>query len=403
MKKVNKIFVLLIMISMILSGTNLLYGQKQTENLKVLWEKNYSYGNNLRCLPRIAKINTNNNTISIIGSCFNPKDPNSYGNAWYWEIDRQGEKIKDTVFKEGYRKQCVIIGDDWSTRGLSILPNGDILTPIKSGKYDSEISVMRTDREGSKEVISSIDDEKLFILKMVEMSDGNFLILGRDSNNTGLIIKIDSGGNKIWKKTYNFAEGNVDIFIDGESVGDKDGFVLVGNSLNISKELSEKTATTLLLKCDSQGEILSQKQFNGGSINAVKYPQICQLDCGNIALSYDNGNQSMVNTNRKIKVFTPNLELIREKQIVQSEDNLFFGMEAIPGGGFIVAYWGFSSDLQIYRFDNEGQQLDSISLDDVVLSSSFRINIVCMENEAFIIGTTPSIISDVKIIALELE
>jgi len=403
MKKVNKMSASLIMISIIFSGTNLLYGQEQAENLKVLWEKNYSYGNNLRCVPRIAKINKNNNVISIIGSCFNPRDPNSYGNVWYWEINQQGEKIKDTVFKEGYRKQCTIIGDDWSARGLSILPNGDVLTPIESGKYKSEVSVMRIDREGSKEAISSIDDEKLFILKMVEMSDGNFLIIGRDSNDTGLIIKIDSEGNRIWKKTYNFEEGNVDIFIDGKSVGDKDGFVLVGSSLNISKELSEKTATTLLLKCDSQGKILSQKRFSGGSLNAVKYPQICQLDCGNIALSYDDGNQSMVNTSRKIKVFTPSLELIREKQIVQSEDNLFFGIEAIPGGGFVVAYWGLSSDLQIHRFDDEGQQLDSISLNNVVLSNSFRINIVCMENEIFIIGTTPSVISDVKIIALQID
>jgi hypothetical protein len=216
------------------ANTSYVMAESNLPPLKILWQEEYSVGDNITCAPHMATFCKKTNRIVILGSSFRPMDPNFRGKVWIWEIAPDGKKSKETILEEGTRKECSAIGDLWPTRGLKISENGDIFMVGSFGKLPAKgVSLVQTSSEGTKKNTKLIaeesqGEENVLILKMTSLLDDNILLIGKDAKGNGLIIKVDSQGNRLWKKMYKFGENN--ILTDGIQLGEKGEFLVVGLS-----------------------------------------------------------------------------------------------------------------------------------------------------------------------------
>jgi len=378
------------------ANTNYVVAESNTQPLKVLWQKEYSVGDNITCAPHMATFCRKTNRIVVLGSSFLPVDPNFRGKVWLWEIAPDGTKIKEKVLKEGTRKECSAIGDLWPTRGLKIPAQG--------------MSLMQVDREGAEKKTKLIaeknqGEDDILILKMANLPDDNILLIGKDAQGNGLIIKVNSQGDRLWKKTYKFGKNN--IFTDGIPLGETGKFLIVGLSFFMGEDTDITTTThnICIIKCDAEGQILSQKMFTGGTLNPYAYPQVCRLDSGNFVVVY-NKSETMKSDDRWFGIFTPTLELLKESQINKSVNTLVFsGIESISGGGFIVANWLEPSNLIIHQYNEEGNEVGNASVGETTVFGSFNVNIVCTDDKGFVVlcGPFQGTITKAKVIAFELK
>ncbi|MFA5292475.1 MAG: hypothetical protein WC496_05505 [Phycisphaerae bacterium] len=393
------------------TNVNYVMAESNFPSLKILWQKEYSVDDNVTYAPHMATFCRKTNRIVVLGSSFRPVDPNFRGKVWIWEISPDGEKTKETILKEGTIKECSAIGDLWPTRGLKISENGDIFMVGSFGKLPAkEMSLMQTDVEGTKKNAKLIAEENqeekdILILKMTSLLDDNILLIGKDANGNGLVIKADPQGNRLWKKIYKFGENN--IFTDGIPLSEKGEFLVVGLSffMDKSEDVAAIRHNICMIKYNADGQILAENMFSGGNLSPYAYPQVCQLDSGNFVVVYDM-SETMRSTDCWFEIFTPTLESLKKSQISKSVNTLAFsGIESIPGGGFVVANWLESSGLMIRQYDEKGNELGRASIDKTTVFGSFNINIICTENKGFVVlcGPFQGALTKAKAVAFELK
>lgn len=394
------------------ANTNYIMAENNLPNLKILWQKEYSVADNITYAPHLATFCGKTNRIVVVGSSFRPRDPNFIGKIWIWEIDQNGEITREAVLKEATRKECSAIGDMWPARGLEISENGDILMTGSFGKLPTkEPSIIQMNSDKTEKKIKLIteknqEEDDVLILKMTNLLDDNTLLIGKDAKGNGLIIKVDSQGNRLWKKMYKFGDNN--IFTDSIPLKEKGEFLIVGLSFfkGDEKDVNGIMNNICMVKYNMQGQILLENVIdNGGTLNPYAYPQVCRLDSGNFVVVYDK-SITMKAADRWFEIFTPALEPLQKSQISKSVNTLeFSGIQSIPGGGFLIADWLESSGLTIHQYDEKGNEVGNVSVKDTTIFGSFNINIACTENKGFIIVCTPfqGSLTKTKIIALELK
>jgi hypothetical protein len=237
---------------------------------------------------------------------------------------------------------------------------------------------------------------------MIDLPDGNFFLIGRDRNSKALVIKVDAEGDRLWKKTYE--AGKISFFTDCVPVGNKGDFVIVGWSSKTGGEQSLAELTDIrVLKCNINGEKISEITFLGGSPGGHKSPQICQLDNGNFVVAYDKG-ATLMSTDYYIKVFSPVFELLQEKPMAKSENSqpVFFHIRAVQGGGFVAAHSATLRDIKVYKYDNVGNEIGKVFMDQVNGFGDFSME--CSEDKVFIVLSTIPVdreyITKVNVIAI---
>jgi len=391
-------------------NTGQIYSQDSNSAPKVLWQKEYGCGEGISCAPHEIHINKAGNSLFITGTSFIPKTYTD-GKFWLWEINQNdGNEIRRNVLKETVEARSSTIGyGAWFAKGLKVTDDGKIYTVGKFEGSGSEQFFMRADREHSTRVIKpvydrSLDEGKNLIWRMIDLPDGNFFLIGRDKKDKALVIKVDVEGNRLWKRTYE--ADKLSFFSDGVAIGEKGDFVIVGwsSASGGEKALAEPTSVRIL-KCNAEGEKLSEVTFPGGSPFPDKQPQICQLDSGNFAVAYDK-SEDLRAADHIVRTYNSDLELLWEKQIIESQGNYpsYFSIESIPGGDFVVANCTNLSDINVYKYDEKGNRVSFVSLNKVGAFGKFSL--ACTNGKVFIvlpnIPVSPPYVMKVKVIAIEL-
>lgn len=389
----------------IFCSVDYVYPQESTGALNVLWQKDFGCSENLSyCLGAIA-FNRVNNTLLVMGTSFNPKN---YSNAkfWLWKVDENGNRIKNTIVKEVPESDGEAMKQAYTLiRSLAISSNGDIFVV---GELDGITeSFMKISQEGEIIFNKSVYDKELgdvdiLINKMLPLSNNNFLLIGKDGEN-GLIMKIDSEGNRLWRKRHDI--GQIELFTDGVSMDDGSGFLLVGNVANYAESGMIGPSDIWVLRCDAEGNIISEELFPGNPMPG-KWPQVCRLDSGNFVVAYDSKPKMMsMSTDHRIRAFSPNLKVLWDKEVTKLEKGppIFFKIIDIPRG-FIVANCINFTDLKLYEYNEKGHNLSSVSVNKGAFSS--RFSLVYAKEKAFVVSEAfcknNDTLSEVKVNAIQL-
>lgn len=380
---------------------------------RVLWQKEFGFDDGISCTPHEIRIATADKNLFITGMSFRQKTYTD-GKFWLWEIDQNGNEIKRNEFKKTTETRAAYVGlGAWMERGLKVANDRTIYTVGKFG--GSTQSFLKTNRDGTNVSAKSVSDSSLDeddnkIWKIIDLADGNFFLIGMDRNSKALIIKVDAEGNRLWKKTHE--AGELSFFTDCVPVGKKGDFVIVGWSSKIAGEWGSDAPTDVrMLKCNADGEKMSEVTFPGGAIGGNKFPQICQLDSGNFVVAYDKGT-TLTSVDYHIKAFSSSLNPLWEKQMAKSEKNrpLFFNIKKIPGGSFVVAHSVTMRDIRVYKYDKDGNEIGKVFVDQTRGFGFFSLD--CTDKKVFIVSTNLSeesmvskdgvYIMNVNVIALKL-
>ena len=397
----------LLLVSTVFCTAGQTYAKDSNAVSKILWERDFGCSNNLGCSLGTATFSKVNDKLLIAGTSFRPK-VYSEGKFWLWEIDQNGKRIKNTVLANAPKDRGAIMRlGAILISGVTVSSNRDVFV---AGKFNgSTSSFMKMDRQGrrifsrrlSKKSLKRKRSETIIILKMINLTDSNFLLIGKDNSDNALIMKVDSKGNRLWKRTYDL--GRLDFFTDGVAVGNKGDFLVVGCSANFKGIASVEPSDIYVLRCDAQGKVLSEKVFAGNSF-VRELPQVCQLNSGDFVVSYDKSIE-MKTTDLRIKAFSPDLTVeLWERQVAKLESSpVLFKIAATPKGNFVVGSCVNITDIKLYEYDKEGNMVSSISADKV--GSVMNLDLACTEGKAFIVleSIDKSYRNMIKVIAIELN
>ena len=359
------------------------YAQDSNVVSKILWERDFSCGDNLCCSPGAATFNEIDNTLLIVGTSFRLEEPFyrrvfTDGKFRLWEITQDGEMIANTVLKEVPQGiPAKITRAPLGITGLTLAEDGDVRAV---GLFEGvNPAFLKANQAGANMSLKSISEKNLredniLILKMANLPDNNFLLLGRDSSVNGLIIKVDSEGNRFWKKTY--STGRMSFFTDGVSLGNEGCFVVVGSSGDYCGKTLLGPSEVWVFLSDARGNILSEERFPG------RYPQVCRLDSGDIVVLYDRSAQ--LEADYRIRAFSPGLKATWERQFPGKLPLDAFKIRAIPGHGFAIAGREGAASFVLYEYDEKGNKLSSISMEKKGVSP-YTTSFVCTEDKAFIV------------------
>jgi Secretion system C-terminal sorting domain len=282
-----------------------------------IWDKGYKVINDSYLLNVIS---TNDNGYLIAftsrAGAGGLKTDSCRGDYDYWivKLDSSGNKQWDKTYggtKEDYIGSVAQSSDGgYLLGGGSVSPIGGEKTSDISGFQNrSDMWLIKVDSIGNKiwdKVYGGSLDDGIQSIK--ETSDGNYLLFGgssspADGNKTALckdtllfplgdywIVKIDSGGNKIWDKSYGgFSEEN--IAYGNFEIDQNNGFIMSGVSYsNAGADKSENNLITgvnfqpWVVKADSLGNKLWDKTVNldflfGGYSGRNYNLKICSKNC----------------------------------------------------------------------------------------------------------------------------
>jgi hypothetical protein len=372
-------------------------------DLQVLWQRQFGEPD-ISYSPGAAALSDLNNHLMIMGISY---EPPAYFQVKLrlWEIDANGSKLADITVKDV--PEAVMLSSEF-IRDIAVSQTGDIF--VVGEVNEAEQSFMKLDARGrpilSKPIVEDSGQKGHPIMRIVPLADSTFILLGVHSSGKGLVMKYNSDCNKLWEKTYDFGKGKVISFKNGARAGNQGQFAVVGCSTDIDKDWSVNQQNIVIMFCDASGKMIKQAIFPGSSLpNDV--PTICRFNPDNFVVSYDRIIDSRSSAFR-LKCFDSSLTPLWEKESI-STTRLTDGwlvVKSIPvtGGGFVVAGTVNVSDLRVFKYDPNGNLLDSLTVKGVVRSPA--IQVVCMADRAFIVMETSSqeeiTKTEIKVIAVRL-
>ena len=362
----NRLYLLFLILLGFLFAQFSLQGAGDTPPM--LWQRQFEEKN--RCYSHGISIwDAQKNTILIAGTSFQPGTYQN-GTFWLWEINQEGKIFKDILIEKA-EKDGIVDSGDLAIKGLALSKEGEILIVLCLKGYAT--SFVKMTYEGKILLSKEIYKEKLGvnIFKTIKTSDASLVLLGND----GLMAKINSSGEKLWEKKYDL--GRDEYFTDGVPMPEKGEFIATGCSTKIEGLGFDigSPSDVCVLKCDSNGTILSEEIFEG------RRPKICKLDSGNFILVYDKDLKESIDY--KIKCLDPKLKTLWEKDLIKSQEGYEpFTIASVPGGGFVIA-GELEFTFYFWEFDKNGNSLNKFTLDP----GNYRVchpYIVCSDDKALI-------------------
>jgi hypothetical protein len=382
--------------------------------MKILWQKEVTADANLDCsIGRVAFDKTNKKLL-IAGTSFRPK-VYSEGKLWLLKVGTNGENIDRTLFLKDFNENSAAAAtpEQWLISGLTISENNDVSL---IGKFDdTSLSIMKMNQQGnvnkSVEIAGKNNSlkEGTIILNRIILPNDHFVLIGKNEDDNGVVIKISPEGTNLWEKTYKIGQGRVTLFSDGLSVGNDGDFIIVGCSANVSsKPRAFGQSDDFILQCDSQGNILKQEFFSAGSGWPHKLPQTCRINGGNLLIVYDK-DARFAASDIVMRAYSSDLKLLWEKEVLKSESIVLFKLTPVNQNGFVLAANIASGDLMVYQYDEKGNQIAGIAIDKKVYPIILNPSLTWAENNVFVVakgfpqGEKGRELSKIKIIALELK
>jgi hypothetical protein len=347
------------------------------EKLTVVWEKEFGDGNNLSYVAHEAVCN--NGALQVIGYAFDSRT-HSAGKYWFWQINYDGNVVSREDFHavSNVNPSAVIFGS-WSTKGLKV----DQGTMYCAGKFGSnEHSFAKFGVSDKKLLQKQItgDPNKIpgdvnkesagSILKMINLSGNKFLFVGLDAKSKGIATKADSDGDMYWRRVFD--KGKISFIADAVEIGNE--LILLECYTDGGPNNYYEGFNCRLIKCDSEGNILSEKSFAGGGAFPNKYPELHKIDSNSFLVGYDKYPQ----VNRigySVAAFDGNLKPLWEKTVFDKETKtpVYAHISLVPSGGYIVAYNDSVTKITVSKYSGSSEPLVSLSLDNFIVIDDFRI------------------------------
>ncbi len=397
---INGLFIISLIFCCISEG----FSEDVNTPLEILWQKEIDCGEGLSCSPGSIAINKDNNDLFITGTSFRPAiNPMDYseGKLWLWKIN-----VKDATVSKAFLEdtpeflKTQLDNATKLVKGLRVCSDGDILT---FGSFGGEKhSVLKANTKGARKYLKPVrasenivepnipgsnanNDEYIIILKQVDLPKNNLLLIGKNNKDEGLVIKVDAQGNIIWKRIYKLRPEMVDLFTDGIPIGNKGDFLLAGCSTNIAGKLPSEPSFVCLVLCDSEGNVMFKKMFQGNSWPS-RVPQLCKIGFrDNFVLTYDR-SVDMRAPEVMLEAFSPELTSQWKKLIDKPEISrpLGFKIKSASHNNFVVGRYIGSGRVTISEYDEQGNRQGMSTVDNILHNFSLD----CTEDKAFLVAQT---------------
>ncbi|WP_461768198.1 hypothetical protein [Pseudothermotoga sp.] len=228
-----------------------------------------------------------------------------------------------------------------------------------AGKFD--VLVLKVDQRGQvvwyKTFGGSDDDSANCVVKA---KDGYLIAGWTRSTDTGksdvYVVKIDENGNSLWQKTYGGLQDDIASCI----LVVEDGFIIAGSTMSIQ----EKARQAYLIKIDTTGKILWQKDY-GGEANET-FSWIERTSSGFIAVgmsgvsgTIDKSGKWVGNYDAYVVWLKENGEVLKEKTLGGPYEDGLRRVLRTTDGGHVAVGWResqqFLSNYYIIKFSKNGE------------------------------------------------
>ena len=313
-----------------------------------------------------------NNRIMMAGFKYPPE--RGVAKYWYGIFDMELNIIEEHTYP-GTHNKADISHFLISSKGDYVFCAVDnMLNDRGNGATDKiKALVFSTDSTGKMkwyhEVWDSLNPKDAFLVyKILEDSQGNFytfggfLRLGEFPNFKGLVIKVSSSGELLWRKIYPFAGYGINFGNAFKLANDQ--FLLVGSTADpVNFFNREKVSYIYTMVMDSSGNILKtnikNKSYSNnidGCILLSDSTLVCGGDSRPIYDQWING---------WIFKMTMNADIIWERVLdkVDFKQEQIFNFRAAPDGGYYLGGYSWIKDIRQSR--NWLVKTDSLGCDNI--------------------------------------
>jgi len=354
-----------------------------SEKLTIIWEKEFGDDPNLSYIAHEGVYT--DGMLNLIGYSYESQK-HATGTYWFWAVADSGDiLVQDLLCAVSCGRPSTIGFGSWRTKGLKV-DQGSLYCAGKFGTSDSSLAHYKMFNKMfnynpiQPTPLKTFNDmEKGYvetILRMVNLSKNNFLLIGYDTNSKSFAKKTDVSGNALWHQVY--GKGTISFLADA---------LEIGNSLILLECYTDGDPVKKpyegyqcrLIRCDSEGNILSEKTFAGGGAFPNKYPELRKIDASRYLVSYD--MESLPNrANFSAAAYSDTLELLWQRTIYNGEVRVPMYGHVMPltSGGFISVYSAMSHDeaamnLKVHLYSETGEMSGSLTLQNYIAIDDFLL------------------------------
>ena len=253
MKKISSIVICL---TLLLTTVPLIHADNDIDNIGITWMK--TYGRFFNEELGVSVQQTSDGGFIAVGSISKSLfDVRDNKDVWLIKFDETGSILWNKTF--GGRE------DDEGTQVQQTSDGGYIIIGETQSFSDdkNDIWLIKTDENGEKLWDktfgkSGYDSGK----EVIQTTDGGYALVGWGNQSGGgsgnvLVMKVDSGGNMLWKRSFG---GKGHNYGDGIRQTDDGGFIIIGSSW-IPDESNDYDMW--LIKVDKDGDLMWDKKFDG--------------------------------------------------------------------------------------------------------------------------------------------
>lgn len=284
---------------------------------------------------------------------------NGNHDIWIAKLDISGSLVWQKSYggpagEEAYSIQQTTDGG-YIVAGWSGSNSGDVSG--NHGNIDSWIIKLDMDGnlEWQKSMGGSLGD---YFWSVQQTTDGGFIVAGQtESNDFDVsgnhgdrdywIVKLDTGGNLVWQECL--GGDSVDRAYSVQQIADG-GFIVAGYSNSNNENVSGNNGAFdyWIVKLDTVGNLIWQKSLGGSSGDAA-YSIQQTADGGFVVGGYSLSNdgditEALGNGDYWIVRLDASGNLVWQKSMGGSVDDLAYSLQLTNDGGFIVAGWSLSNN-----------------------------------------------------------
>lgn len=229
---------------------------KYNEEKEIVFESAYTEADYNSYFYDVAE--TNDSYIAVGGAQYD-KEQLEYNltEGIIVEYDKEGKQQKVTrveVLDDTIFTHIEVVDDGYLVSGQSILENMTVGVDDRGGAL-----LIKYDFDGNEVWRANYGGSKSAIFNDFVVTDDAIYAVGKDATRYGMIAKYTLDGERVFAKSYEYTDtvGFSSIVQDG------DDFVVVGSkTLNIEASDQDKITAGLLLKYDSDGNIIYERTFD---------------------------------------------------------------------------------------------------------------------------------------------
>lgn len=311
----------------------------------------YRADNNEDFWGRFTSIIATDSMYYVAGNTYDTLHGYSINRGMLMKIDTNGNKVWGKVYGDTIRTALTL------SNNMIITNQGD-LAMVGKHSYEGAGCLLLINFDGNiilnKSYYGSLPDTTVYLNKVIQDSNNNFYLLGNlydyYGDDNGLLIKTDSLGNELWRRTYSNPPYNRCLSSDIVDIGNNEYIITYNVSENEYHSFSYKDGTWIF-KIDSSGNILNEYEtpynrwVSGYNTTITKDKGI--VFCHTEGLSRPNTNPSIPEYNYEgyVGKLDSNLQLVWERRYGHKRTQFAHAIE--KENGEILLTGNYASDLSV--------------------------------------------------------